>query len=634
MIAHEKRLMLSSRLALAIRVRHVFIAFSCLFGLAQAFTTSDRRPWLLLAAYAAAAGVLNLVVDLLRRAGRGQSWHFWLLMTSDTVVIGLCVAAIGTRGYVGMCFLLVATGAHALGLPRAARVQFAIGAVIYPIARVIGLQHVGATDIPAIILLEEACLLGLGWLAMAGPIAMTYRVRRARRALGALERGEFDTRLPARALDDLGFLAVSFNATAEALGGAMQALETEVVERTNAESALRGSEGRLKTAERDASRMADRMRGVANLAAGVLAADSPLALHHVVKDACARVLCMDAFAFALYDTGEHALFFPAGTGLTDDRGSVIRLRGHPSERVVIERRPLISSRGLVADETSRIIHHVECGSGSVLQAPIVAADETLGVISLRSRADDVYTEADVEVLETLAALAATALHNIQLVGELRRSREALAHQAYHDALTSLPNRAHFFQRVGLALSRNPPGSVAVLVLDLDGFKDVNDSLGHGAGDNLLVAVGNRLLNAARGSDAVARLGGDEFAVLIEGVMTDHDAIVVASKALRAIREPVLLGITQVTVDASIGIARGRPSPNPKPAYSKLESSMSGASVFDSSEEAVAALLHDADVAMYRAKARGRGRYALYESRDAALVRAEVLRATPPSGVVC
>jgi len=222
---------------------------------------------------------------------------------------------------------------------------------------------------------------------------------------------------------------------------------------------------------------------------------------------------------------------------------------------VLERRPLLSGVA-VPGESSRIIHQVEWEPGSAVQAPIVAGDEVLGVISLRTRADNAYSATDVEVLETLAALAATALHNIQLVGELRRSREALAHQAYHDALTTLPNRAHFLQRVGLALSRNPPESVAVLVLDLDGFKEVNDSLGHSAGDRVLVAIASRMLNSARGSDAVARLGGDEFAVLIEGVVTDHDAIVVASRVLRAAREPISIGHTQVTVDASIGIARG------------------------------------------------------------------------------
>jgi diguanylate cyclase (GGDEF)-like protein len=613
MIAHEKRLMLSSRLVLAIRVRYVFIAFSCLFGLVEGFTRNDHRPWLLLAAYSAAAGAVNFIADMLRRAGRSRAWHFWLLMASDTIVIGLSVAAIGERGYVGMCFILVATGAHALGLPRAARVQFAIGAVVYAIARFVGLQHFGASNIWSVLVLEESCLLGLGWLALSGPIAMTYRVRRARRAVAALERGDFDIRLPARALDDLGFLAVSFNATAATLGGAVRALEMEVVERANAEDALRASETRLKAAERDASRMADRMRAVANLAAGVLAADSPLTLHGCVKDACSCVLSMDAFAFALYDAAEHALFFPAGTDLDDDRGAVIRLHDHPSERVVLERRPLLSSRAAAADAPSRIIHQIDVGTGSRLQAPIIAGDQTLGVISLRNRMGDVYSHADVEVLETLAALAATALHNIQLLGELRRSREALAHQAYHDALTSLPNRSHFRQRVGLALSRNRPESVAVLVLDLDGFKDVNDSLGHAAGDNLLVAIGNRLLNAARGSDAVARLGGDEFAVLIEGVTTDHDAVVVASHILRAIREPVSLGTGQVTVGASVGIARGRATETSTEELAKFKSTSGTSPSFDASDDAVAALLHDADVAMYRAKGTGRGCYALYES---------------------
>ena len=134
-----------------------------------------------------------------------------------------------------------------------------------------------------------------------------------------------------------------------------------------------------------------------------------------------------------------------------------------------------------------------------------------------------------------------------------------------------------------------PSRVAVLMLDLDGFKTVNDSLGHAAGDALLVEVAARLLDATRGSDTVARLGGDEFAVLLERVSDDADAVTVGERILATIRAPITVEGRQTFVGTSIGIAR---------------CGAVGASN-------AAALLRDADAAMYRAKAQGKGRCAVF-----------------------
>jgi diguanylate cyclase (GGDEF)-like protein len=187
---------------------------------------------------------------------------------------------------------------------------------------------------------------------------------------------------------------------------------------------------------------------------------------------------------------------------------------------------------------------------------------------------------------------------VEDVTERRRLEAELTHQAYHDALTGLANRARFSERVGVALARpgRRPEEVAVLFLDVDHFKAVNDSLGHEAGDVLLRAVAQRLLEATRGSDTVARLGGDEFAVLLENVRTDHDAVIVAERILAAMRPGVALGrpdaegdgARAVRVGTSVGIARAR-----------------------GGEEADALLRH-ADLAMYTAKRDGRGRFALFE----------------------
>ena len=181
---------------------------------------------------------------------------------------------------------------------------------------------------------------------------------------------------------------------------------------------------------------------------------------------------------------------------------------------------------------------------------------------------------------------------LQDVTERRALEAQLTWQAYHDPLTNLANRTLFRDRVDRALvgARTRPGSVAVLFLDLDNFKTVNDSLGHAAGDQLLFEVARRLLNATRGCDTVARLGGDEFAILLDNIRTAQDAIVVAERVLAGLHAPVLLEGREVIVGGSVGIVR--------------------AELQESADE----LLRDADVAMYDAKQAGKNRYAVFEPR--------------------
>jgi diguanylate cyclase (GGDEF)-like protein/PAS domain S-box-containing protein len=176
------------------------------------------------------------------------------------------------------------------------------------------------------------------------------------------------------------------------------------------------------------------------------------------------------------------------------------------------------------------------------------------------------------------------------VTERRALQQQLAHQAFHDSLTGLANRALFIDRVthALELTRRTTSLVGVLFVDLDDFKTVNDSLGHAAGDELLVAVAGRLQDCLREEDTCARLGGDEFAVLIENVGGPEAAIVVARRVLDAISEPLEVLGSRVSAQASVGIALG---PN----------------TVTTSE-----LLRNADLAMYRAKGDGKHRYALFE----------------------
>jgi diguanylate cyclase (GGDEF)-like protein/PAS domain S-box-containing protein len=176
------------------------------------------------------------------------------------------------------------------------------------------------------------------------------------------------------------------------------------------------------------------------------------------------------------------------------------------------------------------------------------------------------------------------------VTERKALEERLEHQALHDPLTGLPNRTLFMDRLGHALSRarRRGDEVAVLFMDLDNFKVINDSLGHRAGDRVLVAAGKRVRRALRPEDSVARLGGDEFIILLEGV-DGAAAARAAERVLEQLRPPLSAGGRQLFVSASVGIALG------------------GADAKRATD-----LLRDADLAMYRAKHSGKARYAMYE----------------------
>jgi len=186
-------------------------------------------------------------------------------------------------------------------------------------------------------------------------------------------------------------------------------------------------------------------------------------------------------------------------------------------------------------------------------------------------------------LDALANVLAEAIRS-------RDVQEAIRHRALHDELTGLPNRTLFLDRVAHALvpSERDSQPPAVLVVDLDHFKLINDSLGHETGDELLRLVTPRLAGAIRRQDTLARLGGDEFAVLCEQLPSEKAVTAIAGQLTRALQEPIVLGGDEHMVSASIGIAVGAPG--------------SGA----------AELLRDADAAMYQAKTAGRGGFELFD----------------------
>jgi diguanylate cyclase (GGDEF)-like protein len=189
------------------------------------------------------------------------------------------------------------------------------------------------------------------------------------------------------------------------------------------------------------------------------------------------------------------------------------------------------------------------------------------------------------------------------VSERKQLEDRLAHQAFHDALTNLANQALFRDRVEHAVARVARGGrrLAILVLDLDNFKTVNDSMGHPAGDLLLVGAADRIMACLRTSDTAARLGGDEFAVLLEDANSDADVLEVAERILAAFAEPFLIGSKELFTSISIGVA--------------LHAVGTGPDEF----------LSDADLAMYTAKRKGKARYEVFKAHmhEAAIERLEV-----------
>ena len=188
------------------------------------------------------------------------------------------------------------------------------------------------------------------------------------------------------------------------------------------------------------------------------------------------------------------------------------------------------------------------------------------------------------------------------ITERKRLEEQLQHQAFHDHLTGLANRALFMDRLGHALARltRRDVSVAVLFLDLDNFKIINDSLGHEYGDQLLIAVGQRLEQLLRSEDTVARIGGDEFTVLLEDITSPSQATRVAERITEAFQSPFSVGGQELFITASVGIAL---------------SAMGGKRPQE--------VLQDADVAMYRAKTTGKASYAVFQPSMSAGARARL-----------
>jgi diguanylate cyclase (GGDEF)-like protein/PAS domain S-box-containing protein len=227
---------------------------------------------------------------------------------------------------------------------------------------------------------------------------------------------------------------------------------------------------------------------------------------------------------------------------------------------------------------------------------ILIGGETSFSVELRCRhyqGIDVWASLNGSFFTARPPLSRCLILQLQDITARRRAESRLQHIAYHDGLTDLPNRNYFVDQLTRAIAvvrRHPERRFAVLILDIDRFKLVNDSLGHNAGDQLLIELAGRLQAYVRPADLTARLGGDEFAILVEDMNADVEALRIAERLQDVLTKPVYLKGVAVSTSTSIGITT---------------------STFG--YEAPEQVMRDADTAMYRAKTQAKGRYAVFDS---------------------
>ena len=332
------------------------------------------------------------------------------------------------------------------------------------------------------------------------------------------------------------------------------------------------------------------------------------------------------FYIALLTEDREHLTFPYSVDERDEKRLPRKLGTGLTEYVLRTGSALLADRaGLERLYLSGAAQPIGTRSRSWLGVPLICADRTVGVLVVQSHSDEhrytprdqelltfvsyhianalerkrnaeslkqAYGELELRVIERTSELAAANRELREHIGVRERMERQLKHETLHDALTGLPNRNFLLDRLSQALTqfmRDSRRRFAVLFLDLDRFKIINDSVGHLVGDELLNEVGGRIAACLEPRDLVARLGGDEFAILLNDIENTDDACAQAQRIIDALNAPIRLGGKEVFTSTSIGIA--------------ISSSR-----YNKAEE----LLRDADVAMYRAKDEGRHRFAVFD----------------------
>jgi diguanylate cyclase (GGDEF)-like protein len=332
---------------------------------------------------------------------------------------------------------------------------------------------------------------------------------------------------------------------------------------------------------------AHELRSVVALSSELAQTMNPLTIGDLMAEHIARATGADESGICYWDrVGDRVLtygYYPLSRRAAVDES--YDLADYPAtQRVLHEQDELLVADGDPGADQAEIEYLRSIGMRTMAMLPLVARGEAIGAVEVYWSDARRILAHDLGLARALAHEAAIALDNARLYEEIR-------HQAFHDGLSGLANRALFTDRVEHALARSvrSGSTLAVLFLDLDDFKTVNDRFGHPAGDQLLRVAAQRLTGVLRSGDTAARLGGDEFAVLLEDLATPDDARIVADRLIESIRTPIRLGEIDALVGASVGVAL----------------STAGTETADD-------LLRNADFAMYRAKGAGKGRSEVFQ----------------------
>jgi diguanylate cyclase (GGDEF)-like protein/PAS domain S-box-containing protein len=291
-------------------------------------------------------------------------------------------------------------------------------------------------------------------------------------------------------------------------------------------------------------------------------------LSRLVDEALESVVQLDAVAAA-------AILAP---GIRDD---AIEVRAQAGVWSAAELDRLASSREAPVEAIARA-HPSRPGARGTTAFPISTANGPWGELVLRASDAAPLEAADLDFIQTIADALSSSIAR-------RAAEDRVRHEAVHDPLTGLPNRVLLLERLGQALEL-PGARFAVVLLDIDNFKLINDSLGHAAGDELLMAVAPRLRGALRPGDEIGRFGGDEFVVILRGVADEHSAGAVAARIVSAFDAPFKLSAREHFAKVSAGVA-----------------------LVDPLRSTPLSLLRDADAALYEAKKRGRARFEIFDS---------------------
>jgi diguanylate cyclase (GGDEF)-like protein len=340
----------------------------------------------------------------------------------------------------------------------------------------------------------------------------------------------------------------------------------------------------LLIALEDARLEANRASALLDVAHDLAAAPDAAAIAHVVAEALPRIVGCTRSSILLWDPSAGLLRTSAASGMSEEQRALLRaatIRPEDTPELV----------GMLTDPAPLFIHDTTSspvlgallqaiGSADVIAVPLLAGSTFMGVATAGWTTGEAPVSLTGEVLVRLRGLgdqASTALQKARLL-------ETVRHQATHDALTGLPNRVLFLDRLEKALAAVGPGSHAgLLFCDLDRFKQVNDTMGHAAGDELLRQVAARLRAAVRPGDTVGRLSGDEFAIILPGLVGSDDVRSLVARVDECFVEPFRLEGRDVEMGTSVGVA----VPD------------------DDSYGSAEQLLREADTAMYRDKQRGR-----------------------------